>query len=358
MMSTTSSLLFLIIFIVHNLLLKQSYAQKNNTISAVFVFGDSTVDTGNNNYIPTISRGNFPPYGRDFPNHEATGRFSNGRLVPDFVAEFVGVKKNLPPYLDPSLTIEDLMTGVNFASAGAGFDPLTSQLGMALTQSQQLDLFKEYKAKLEVAIGKERTDDLVRRAGYLVSSGTNDFTFNYNGPIPTRRKAYPTISEYEQFQWQLIEQFLQDLMDEGAKKIGVVGLPPIGCLPAIITTNSKTPISNRECIASLNTLSRNVNQMLENNLKGIQRPGTKLVYADIYTPIIDMVEQKTKYGFEESHRGCCGTGLIEADFGCNPKTPLCDDVTKYVFWDGFHPSEKGYRIIFNSLKSLILENLA
>ena len=48
------------------------------------------------------------------------------------LAEFVGVKKNVPPYLDPSLTIEDLMTGVSFASAGAGFDPLTSQIGVIL----------------------------------------------------------------------------------------------------------------------------------------------------------------------------------------------------------------------------------
>lgn len=80
---------------------------------------------------------------------------------------------------------------------------------MALTQSQQLDLFKEYKVKLEAAIGKERTDDLVSRAGYLVSSGTNDFTFNYYGPIPIRRTHYPTIEQYKQFQWQKVEEFLE-----------------------------------------------------------------------------------------------------------------------------------------------------
>ncbi|XP_076936035.1 GDSL esterase/lipase At5g45960-like [Bidens hawaiensis] len=352
---TTAFFCLILIFIIFGV--QHSYAQKN-TISAVFVFGDSTVDPGNNNYIPTISRGNFPPYGKDFDNHEPTGRFSNGRLVPDFVAEFVGLKKNLPPYLDPSLTIDDLMTGCSFASAGAGFDPFTSQLGMALTQSQQLDLFKEYKVKLAAAIGKERTDDLVRRAGYLVSSGTNDFTFNYYGPIPVRKKAYPTISQYQQFQWQLIEQFLQDLLDEGAQKIGFVGLPPMGCLPAIITLNSKNPIFGRECNESYNSLSRNVNQMAQNKLKSLERPGTKIVYADIYTPIINMVEQKTKYGFEEVHKGCCGTGLIEADFGCNPTSPLCADVLEYVFWDAFHPTEKGYRIIFESLESLIQNNLA
>jgi len=53
--------------------------------SALFVFGDSTVDAGNNNFIRTPMKSNFPPYGRDFINHIPTGRFTNGRLVSDFI---------------------------------------------------------------------------------------------------------------------------------------------------------------------------------------------------------------------------------------------------------------------------------
>lgn len=40
-------------------------------------------------------------------------------------ASYVGVKEFVPPYLDPSLSIKEMMTGVSFASAGTGFDPLT-----------------------------------------------------------------------------------------------------------------------------------------------------------------------------------------------------------------------------------------
>jgi len=49
-------------------------------------------------------------------------------------ASYVGLKKELlPPYLDPSLTnIEELMTGVSFASAGSGFDPLTPTITVFL----------------------------------------------------------------------------------------------------------------------------------------------------------------------------------------------------------------------------------
>jgi len=49
----------------------------NVEIPAVLVFGDSIMDTGNNNYKNTIVRCNFAPYGKDFPGGIATGRFSN-----------------------------------------------------------------------------------------------------------------------------------------------------------------------------------------------------------------------------------------------------------------------------------------
>lgn len=57
--------------------------------SALFVFGDSTVDAGNNDYLVTASRSNFPPYGRDFIDQKPTGRFSNGRLTTDFLGKFM-----------------------------------------------------------------------------------------------------------------------------------------------------------------------------------------------------------------------------------------------------------------------------
>ncbi|CAI9270009.1 unnamed protein product [Lactuca saligna] len=79
------------------------------------------------------------------------------------------------------------------------------------------------------------------------------------------------------------------LMDEGAKKIGVVSALPIGCLPAIITANSKDPIHSRKCIERFNSISRDYNKLLENNLKGVQRWDTRIIYADIYKPIMDMV---------------------------------------------------------------------
>ena len=63
-------------------------ASANASVPALFVFGDSTVDCGTNNYINTTQdfRGNFPPYGQDFFG-KPTGRFSNGRVIVDFIGE-------------------------------------------------------------------------------------------------------------------------------------------------------------------------------------------------------------------------------------------------------------------------------
>jgi hypothetical protein len=57
-------------------------------ISAVFVFGDSIVDPGNNNNRITEARADFPPYGQDFPGGKATGRFSNGKVPGDMLGTY------------------------------------------------------------------------------------------------------------------------------------------------------------------------------------------------------------------------------------------------------------------------------
>ena len=57
---------------------------------AMYVFGDSTLDVGNNNYLPgmNIPRANMPYYGVDFPG-TPTGRFSNGRNTADFIGRLI-----------------------------------------------------------------------------------------------------------------------------------------------------------------------------------------------------------------------------------------------------------------------------
>lgn len=52
-----------------------------------FVFGDSLVDAGNNDYLFTLSKADSPPYGIDFSpsGGQPTGRFTNGRTIADIL---------------------------------------------------------------------------------------------------------------------------------------------------------------------------------------------------------------------------------------------------------------------------------
>ena len=49
-----------------------------------FIFGDSLVDVGNNNYIISVAKANQLPFGVDFPSGP-TGRFCNGKTVLDVI---------------------------------------------------------------------------------------------------------------------------------------------------------------------------------------------------------------------------------------------------------------------------------
>ncbi|XP_031398519.1 GDSL esterase/lipase At5g45960-like [Punica granatum] len=130
----------------------------NNTIPALLVFGHSTVYPGNNDYVNTVFKGNFPPYGRDFANHVA------------LEVSYAGVKDYLPPYLNQSSHIEELMTGVSFC---------LGWIENAIPLPQQLELFQEYRKRLEDVAGKEKTNDFVKKSVFLVSTGMNDFALNY-----------------------------------------------------------------------------------------------------------------------------------------------------------------------------------
>ncbi len=158
---------------------RRSLLDSGGPVTGIISFGDSTVDTGNNNFFVNLGKADFPPYGRDFPGGVATGRFCNGKLVADYIGMclhstlasfmnsipksfipfsiltlgrnhhlsvsdslminfgFVGVALNAAdamgfpyslPYLDPNAHGEAILTGINFASSGSGWNPDTSNL--------------------------------------------------------------------------------------------------------------------------------------------------------------------------------------------------------------------------------------
>ncbi|OAY65211.1 GDSL esterase/lipase EXL3 [Ananas comosus] len=278
--------LFLVMFQLVRVL--GGYTLKNQTkIPAVFAFGDSIID----------------------PEHQPTGRFSNGKIPTDLLVSGLGIKELLPPYLWVHLSPEDLLTGVSFASGACGYDPLTSVLVNVISMTEQLQLFGEYKERLKAIAGEER-------ARYIVSESV----------------------------------YLQ-LRQMGAKKIGFVGLPPIGCLPSQRTLGGGIL---RECEPRRNEAAQLFNARIQNAISELRNEesfrGAIVVYMGIYDILIDIIQRPYAYGFEEVARGCCGTGEIEVTLLCNSITaPTCPDDTKFVFWDSYHPTEKAYKIIADDM---------
>ncbi|WRX10686.1 GDSL lipase/esterase - like 10 [Theobroma cacao] len=235
------------IFFVQILVLASKSEAK---VSAIIAFGDSFVDSGNNNYIPTIAKCNFEPYGRDFPGGTPTGRFCNGCLPPDFISEGFGLKPIIPAYLGPTLNISDFASGVCFASAATGYDNATADVLWSATRST--------KRSCEPIWVIRRRTGIISEALYLISIGTNDFLENYYA-LPEIQSQF-TVQEYEDFLIGIAENFVRQIYGLGARKMSLTGLPPIGCLPVQRATNFEDPLN---CVEERNKVALEFNGKLK-----------------------------------------------------------------------------------------------
>ncbi|RLM75661.1 GDSL esterase/lipase [Panicum miliaceum] len=258
-MSLKSLCYCLLLLVVHFSLSASSAAA--GKVSAIIVFGDSTVDPGNNNFTPTVAKANFPPYGRDFDGGVATGRFSDGRLVTDFLSEAFGLPSSVPAYLDPA---------TRSSSSPRSVIPL----------SQQLEYFVEYKERLKLVKGESVANKIIAEALYIFSIGTNDFILNYL-VLPLRPAQY-TAPEYVAYLIALADAAVRDAYDLGAWKIEFTGLAPFGCVPAARTLNHDEP---GECNEEYNKLARRFNAELQQAVWKLndELAGAQVVYTETYS---------------------------------------------------------------------------
>ncbi|KAL1822894.1 hypothetical protein ACET3Z_009672 [Daucus carota] len=318
----------------------------NVTLTAFIVFGDSLADQGTNNYINTIGKCNFPPYGLDFLDGIPTGRFSNAKTIPDLIAEALGIKELVPSYLDPNLQTADLLTGVSLASGATGHDPLTSKTAAVLSLPAQLELFKEYISKLKALVGEERSNYIIANSLYAVVAVNNDILISYF--ILGARKLQYDVPSYTDLLVDFASTFVQELHDLGARRIVVSSAPPLGCLPVSRTLAGGL---NRMCVDKFNQAAQLYNAKLSPKLDTLSNtlPQSKVVYIDIYNPLLNLIQNPQNYGFEVVDRGCCGTGTLEVSVLCNKLSPTCPDRTKFLFWDSAHPTETGFKLVVDQI---------
>ncbi|CAI9759918.1 unnamed protein product [Fraxinus pennsylvanica] len=314
-------------------------------VPAIIVFGDSSVDAGNNNQILTVLRSNFRPYGRDFFGGKPTGRFSNGRIPPDFISEGFGLRPFVPAYLDPMYSISDFAAGVCFASAGTGYDNSTSDVLNVLPVWKEVEYYKDYQKKLKAYVGEEKAKFIISEALYLISMGTNDFLENYY-TLPNRQSQY-SVDQYQVFLIGLAENFIKEIYGLGARKMSLTGLPPMGCLPLERTTNFFNGFG-QGCNDGYNTVALQFNVKLSGLVHKLNKelPGIRVVFSDPYNIFLQIIKKPSLFGFDVAAVACCSTGMFEMGYTCDQLNPFtCSDASKYVFWDSFHPTEKTNKII-------------
>ncbi|XP_039120448.1 GDSL esterase/lipase 7-like [Dioscorea cayenensis subsp. rotundata] len=311
---------------------------------AIFIFGDSLIDNGNNNHLPSIAKANYFPYGIDYGM--PTGRFSNGLTVMDYAAKWLGFPFP-PPYLSLQSKTMKILKGVNYASAAAGIlDETGRHYGGRVAFNGQIKLFeKTVKLELPMLISdNEVLSKYLANSIFLINIGSNDYINNYLLPnMYTSSKIYsPKV-----FARLLINTFtdqLTRLYRVGARKMVLVGIGPLGCIPSQLSMNNST---TGLCIQRVNDIVSAFNQLLLPLSTSLNStlPGSFFVYHNTYDTFFDMVNNPSNYGFTVTNEACCGSGKYGGTMSCLPYQQPCNARDKFIFWDSFHPTQAVNAII-------------
>ncbi|KAI7740843.1 hypothetical protein M8C21_005698, partial [Ambrosia artemisiifolia] len=327
---------------------------------AFFVFGDSLVDNGNNNFLITSARADSPPYGIDYLSHRPTGRFCNGKTMPDLIGEQIGVDPLLP-YLDPEMTGKNLLKGANFASAGIGILNDTGfQFVNIIRMPHQLMFFEEYQKRVASLIGIKRTTKLVNEALVMVTCGGNDFVNNYYLVRKSLRSLQYKLPAFVRLLTTEYGKILMRLYILGARKVIVTATGPLGCAPSVIALRSR----KGECAAELQRAARLFNPQVTAMITSLNKKLGRDVFFSVEAHHIfyRFIAKPKAFGFEVTNKACCGQGPYNGIGLCNAMSHLCSDRTKYVYWDGYHPTERANRLIvqeiFNGTKYMKPMNLS
>ncbi|KAK2644728.1 hypothetical protein Ddye_019923 [Dipteronia dyeriana] len=291
---------------------------------AVFTFGDSLVDVGNNYYIETIAKPTLPN-GIDFGTEQELGFGSFS-----------------PPYLSPMAAGDIILMGVNYASAASGILSDTGNIyGGHIGLEAQITNFGNTKQDIMNRIDTAAAESLLRESLYIIAIGAND--------VMTGLVTTLTNSSREAYFDKLISTFRSQLIRLyflGARKIVVMNCACIGNIPV------RRAIFPNDFIVPLNQVVQYYNSRLKKLLTELTTSltGSMYVYSDVYASLQNILQNGKTYGkyncFENVDSACChGIGPFDGIFSCKTGFQVCKNRSKYMFWDQFHPTDAAYLIM-------------
>ncbi|KAL0692690.1 hypothetical protein Bca4012_059870 [Brassica carinata] len=299
--------------------LKQEAVLFGGNFPALYVIGDSLVDPGNNNYLLTLVRANFKPYGSNFEGGKATGRFSDGKTIADYI------EKN------------NLSTGINYASASCGIFPDTGkQFGRCLSMNVQIDLLNktiEKNLKKKFKTQSELSNHLGESL-FMTAIGVNDYAFTYK----------KNATDANEFASKLLNEFLiqlERLYSLGARNFFINNIKPLGCYPNII---AKT-VPRGSCDDSLNLAIDIFNVQLRESLSHMHRTlsNTSFLYSDYFNFMLGLrgpSSNQVSSNLLNTTSPCCPKVYNGGSTTtCLPFSKACKEPDMFIFFDPRHPTQ-------------------
>nr|CAB3458462.1 unnamed protein product [Digitaria exilis] len=307
---------------------------------AVFNFGDSNSDTGG---LSSLFGAAPPPNGRTFFGMPS-GRYCDGRLVIDFIAESLGI-----PYISAYLNSigSNFTQGANFATAGSSIRRQNTSLFLSGFSPISLDLLPRA--------------EYFSQALYTFDIGQNDITSSYF--------VYNTTEEVEATIPDLMERLtsvIQSVYLRGGRYFWIHNTGPIGCLPYALLhrRDLATPTDGAGCSVTYNKVAQLFNLRLKETVASLRKthPDAAFTYVDVYTAKYKLISEAKKLGFDDPLLTCCGHGggryNFDLSIGCGGKEvngtsvvvgKSCADPSKRVSWDGVHFTEAANKFVFDQI---------
>ncbi|KAF7015066.1 unnamed protein product [Triticum aestivum] len=335
---------------------------------AVFNFGDSNSDTGG---LSAAFGAAPPPNGRTFFGMPA-GRYCDGRLVIDFIAENLGI-----PYLSAYLNSvgSNFSQGANFATAGSTISRQNTSLFLSGFSPISLDVqsweFEQFINRSQFVYNNKGGGiyrELLPKAEYFSQAlytfdiGQNDITAGYFANMTTEQVVafIPELMER-------LTSIIQNVHGFGGRNFWIHSTGPIGCLPyALIRRPDIAAVKDKVgCSVTYNKVAQLFNQRLKETVARLRKtyPDAAFTYVDVYAAKYKLISQASKLGFDDPLLTCCGHDAGPYNFdpkvGCGGKVLVkgkwvvlgksCDDPARRVSWDGVHFTEAANKFVFNQI---------
>lgn len=292
--------------------------------TALFVFGDSYVDTGN---LPKTLGSWQPPYGVTFPG-KPSGRHSDGKVLTDFVASTFQIPTPVA-YNERDSNSSLLHFGMNFATGGTG-------------------VFNTWAGLPNASIQIDHLQELIDNGTYSPSNFTSSLVLfsvsgNDYGYYLLQQKSPQGLSSLVQSVNRQLSDDLVRLYNIGFRRFAVTNMAPMGCLPAVTIQNSYT-----RCNSTLNTLAIYHNSLLLGRLQMLRfsRADATFVLLDQYSDSLTIIRNPNLYGnLQEPLKPCCTGWCGYKDQAGKPVFSVCSHPESHFFWDIVHPTQAAWEAL-------------